>query len=76
VPLLLVLLLLLAIFSLRAQISAAGWVEHSDDVRLATSHLLRTLLDAETAERGYLITLNPQFLEPYERAGETWPAEL
>lgn len=37
-------------------------------VRTRASDLLRLLQDAETGQRGYLLTLNPGFLRPYEDA--------
>ncbi len=76
VPLLLLLLLLGAIHSLRMQTQAGYWVMHSEEIRLATSRLLATTVDAETGQRGYLVTNDRRFLEPYERAIERWHGEL
>jgi PAS domain S-box-containing protein len=38
--------------------------------------VLSTLKDAETAERGYVITGNAEFLEPYERARQSLSTQL
>lgn len=40
-------------------------VEHSEAVTRAADRLLIVLTDAETGYRGYLLTSNPTFLEPY-----------
>lgn len=44
------------------------WVQHTQNVRLETKQLLNGLIDAETGVRGYGLTLNPEFLEPYKKA--------
>lgn len=38
------------------------------DERIATAQLLQALTDAETGQRGYLLTLDPSFLGPYKAA--------
>jgi PAS domain S-box-containing protein len=40
-------------------------VEHADQVARAVDELLSVLVNAETGYRGYLLTANPVFLEPY-----------
>ena len=44
----------------------AGWVDHTHIVleRLAT--LIQALVDAETGQRGYIITGENNYLEPYQ----------
>jgi len=42
----------------------------------STETLLTHLLDAETAQRGYLLTGDDRYLEPYRRANETVPGDL
>ena len=39
---------------------------HTQTVILEAQHLLSALQDTETAQRGYVITARPGFLEPYE----------
>ena len=42
-------------------------LDQSYDTRFALENLLTLHLDLETAQRGYVMTGNPVFLEPYER---------
>ncbi len=44
---------------------ASSWVSHTLEVRLAVSTVFSQMLDAETGERGYLLTEDEAFLEPY-----------
>jgi CheY-like chemotaxis protein/CHASE3 domain sensor protein len=46
----------------------ARWVDHSDEVIGKTYELEKLVVDQETALRGYLITADRQFLEPYLKA--------
>ena len=41
------------------------WVDHTHEVRLELEHALQTVVDAETAERGYLLTGKPIFFQTY-----------
>jgi CheY-like chemotaxis protein len=43
-------------------------VLHSHDVLIALDELLSTTQDAETGQRGYLLTGDSKYLEPYDRA--------
>lgn len=45
-----------------------AWVEHTDQVLLEIAAIEADLIDAESAERGYLLTGESGYLEPYERA--------
>ncbi|AWV05073.1 chemotaxis protein [Burkholderia sp. JP2-270] len=47
---------------------AAQWVIHTQKVLTRISDLLVTLVDAETGQRGYLITGEIRYLEPYQAA--------
>src|SRR5215831_15011835 len=51
--------------TLRAQ---SGSVTHTHEVIIHLNSLLATLTDAETGERGYIITGDERYLEPYENA--------
>jgi CheY-like chemotaxis protein/signal transduction histidine kinase len=51
-----------------ATTEAKGWVDHTYMVRRHVALLYRGLLDAETSQRGYLLTGNPDFLQPYRAA--------
>jgi methyl-accepting chemotaxis protein len=45
-----------------------GWVEHSHQVRIQFADLLSAMKDAETGQRGYLLTGDDNYLEPYTGA--------
>ncbi|WP_432731773.1 response regulator [Variovorax sp. W6] len=49
-------------------LSTIGWVEHTDRVTRAASELQRQSIDMETGMRGFLITGDESFLEPYQSA--------
>ena len=49
-------------------LSSLSWVEHTDQVTRAASELQRRSIDMETGMRGYLITGEENFLEPYQTA--------
>jgi methyl-accepting chemotaxis protein len=44
------------------------WVSHTHEVRTKLSDLISSLKDAETGQRGYVITGEESFLEPYRAA--------
>lgn len=46
----------------------AQWIDHTDQVIAQANYVRNLLVDMETGERGYLLTDNRQFLEPYTRA--------
>ena len=46
----------------------ATWVAHTHEVMDLTDDVLRTLVDAETGERGFIITGKEAYLEPYNAA--------
>jgi CHASE3 domain sensor protein len=45
-----------------------AWVEHTHEVLSSLELLLGTATDSETAERGYVITGDESYLEPYRQA--------
>src|SRR5271156_5504520 len=51
-----------------ASTEAKGWVRHTYEVRGHIRLLFGSLRDAETGQRGYLVTGNEEYLEPYEEA--------
>jgi methyl-accepting chemotaxis protein len=64
----LVILLVLAVLvyqGLDRSIEAAGWVRHTQDVLLHDGTLSKQLVDMETGTRGFVITGDDAFLEPY-----------
>ncbi|MEO7110460.1 MAG: response regulator [Polyangiaceae bacterium] len=67
----LVLLIAVAIV-LGAQIlrmtSDSHWLDHSDEVLAKTNEVVKQIIDQETGVRGYLVTGDPLFLQPYRLA--------
>ncbi len=47
-------------------IKTASWVSHTHKVETLVESILSQLKDAETGQRGYLLTDKPIYLEPYE----------
>ncbi|HMR32499.1 MAG TPA: CHASE3 domain-containing protein [Geminicoccaceae bacterium] len=54
----------------------AAEVRAAQQVRAVASSMLSLLLDAETAQRGFLITGQEEYLEPYEAARSRLAADL
>jgi methyl-accepting chemotaxis protein len=64
-------LLLVAVFGYQSThrlIENDRWVSHTQQVRFRLADLVSLMKDAETGQRGYVITANDQFLEPYQAA--------
>jgi PAS domain S-box-containing protein len=59
---------LVARHNTRALYDAAGWVDHTHTVIHGVRDLRTAVLDAETGQRGFLLTRDPAFLEPYRSA--------
>ncbi len=51
-------------------------VERSQQVRRAAGVLLLSLVDAETGQRGFLLSGDPAFLAPYNRAAISVPEQM
>lgn len=69
VPAIAIMLSALAVYmNLEMAMKHSQQVEHSVRAIALRGELLRTVLDAETGERGYVITGNPDFLKPYQYA--------
>lgn len=49
-------------------LDASRWVEHTDEVIAEANHAEKLLVDMETGRRGYLLTGQTEFLEPYDKA--------
>ena len=49
-------------------VEAERWIVHTMDVRRSARALLVQLLDAETGERGFVLSEDEGFLEPFNRA--------
>lgn len=62
---LLLALSILSYYSFQRFLTKAEWVNHTNEVLLRLENILSFLKDAETGQRGYLLTHNPDYLEPY-----------
>lgn len=51
-------------------------IVHSHEVIISLDELLSTTQDAETGQRGFLLTNSARYLEPYNRALNTIPTQL
>ena len=51
----------------------ARWVVHTHEVLDLTGDALLMLIDAETGQRGFLVTNNEIYLAPYNKALARWP---
>ncbi len=65
---LLVLMSILAGRSISILGERAEWVTHTERVRFQVSRVLQLALDVETAGRGYALTSDERFLEPYQES--------
>jgi PAS domain S-box-containing protein len=63
-------------YSLNKVETSAAWLDHSDLVVASAYRLVTSILDEETGVRGYLLTRDPSFLEPYNRAEAALPQEF
>ena len=61
-------LLLISEYSYNRSMSSMAGLERVVAVRLTIQTLLQQVLSAESGQRGYLLTGNPAYLEPYEEA--------
>lgn len=52
------------------------WVVHTQLAISRAQELLKLIVDMETGQRGFLITGEEVFLEPYDAANEVWSAKL
>lgn len=55
-------------FSIQNLLSSAYWVDHTNKVILQLENTVSALKDAETGQRGYLLTGKQEFLQPYAGA--------
>ena len=60
----------------RAFRTAAAQVDETQQLQQETDDLLASITDAETAQRGYLLTGDREYLAPYEKAVAELPGEL
>ncbi len=58
----------LTVHNIRGVSVSVQWVSHTHEVQGKLEEVLSTLKDAETGQRGYLLTGEVPYLEPYEQA--------
>ncbi len=76
-PLIIVLALLLVLIGLVSYLlQTAGRVDHTNRVLAQISRVEKLAVDLETGIRGYCVTADPRFLEPYQRASTNFPTQL
>lgn len=63
-------------FSIRNLLASAYWVDHTNTVILKLENTLSFMKDAETGQRGFLLTGDDRFLEPYKGAYDSVQATL
>ena len=60
-----------------AELRDAGmWVRHTQDARTLIEHIYRKAVDAETGQRGFLLTDDATYLPPYAAARVEIPKDL
>ncbi len=57
-----------SLFSFQKLASSSQMVNHTNKVMIETENMSSYMREAESNQRGYVITLDPVFLEPYEAA--------
>ncbi|WP_128547030.1 response regulator [Larkinella soli] len=57
-------------YSIQKLIANSKLVNHTNQVLLEAENIISGMKDAETGQRGYLLTLDPAFLQPYNGALE------
>jgi signal transduction histidine kinase/CHASE3 domain sensor protein len=66
----------LALRSVRVLSNSEYWVSHTWQVINAVEQVIGSAKDAETGNRGFLLTGDESYLEPYTRAVHELPAEI
>jgi signal transduction histidine kinase/CheY-like chemotaxis protein/CHASE3 domain sensor protein len=68
--LLLLISLIASFYSIQKLISNSQLVNHTNQILLEAENIISYMKDAETGQRGYLVTLDPLFLQPYTGSKE------
>jgi signal transduction histidine kinase/DNA-binding response OmpR family regulator/CHASE3 domain sensor protein len=63
-------------FSIQNLLSSAYWVDHTNQVILKLESTVSFLKDAETGQRGFLLSGNDEFLQPYQGAYDSAMANI
>lgn len=77
IPLFLMLVIIAIVYvSFRGAIETSAWVSHTHQVIAKVQKLSKLMVDMETGERGFLITGQKSFLEPFIDAKKEWKKEV
>jgi CHASE3 domain sensor protein len=66
----------IGVWTLRQVAESDFWVDHTREVISTNQRLLSDVKDAESAERGYIITGDQGYLDPYRSASEDIPPSV
>lgn len=55
---------------------SSAWVKHTHEVISEARLLIKTIVDMETGQRGYVITRKEDFLEPFYTGKVTWDKSI
>src|SRR5262245_17210869 len=55
---------------------AAMWVRHTQNAQNLIEHIYRKVVDAETGQRGFLLTQDSTYLPPYTNARVELPKDI
>jgi PAS domain S-box-containing protein len=64
------------LYNIRDVATSVEWVSHTHEVLAKVEAALSTLKDAETGQRGYLLTGERAYLEPYRDAVGRFPGQM
>ena len=64
------------LYNIRDVATSVEWVAHTHEVLAKVEAALSTLKDAETGQRGYLLTGERAYLEPYRDAVGRFPGQM
>jgi signal transduction histidine kinase/CHASE3 domain sensor protein len=70
------LLALVTYVSIQRSRAVTAWVRHTDRATLLIGRTLADLTDAETGQRGYLLTGDPGYLPPYRQGASRFARDL
>lgn len=60
-----------SLFCIQNLLESAKWVRHTNEVQSTLESIISSIKDAETGQRGYLLTGNQEFLTPFKGSYET-----
>jgi PAS domain S-box-containing protein len=66
----------LTLYNVSSLVEEERWVAHTHEVRERLSAILANIVDIETSVRGYVITRQPEFLEPAKQAEQAFALRL